>query len=180
MQIQDHYESDFPTVREWINEKNANAFTWSINDRDQANIEKYQLELKHLDYLVIFEAYQGHLCEYDPGHSRNTENLKIIEKNLFDDDDDDGDDLEDLIFTDFVSGYKVLIVKANLDLEDHSEIKNAIESILSLEDYPLLCDSICYCEACNQYMSSEDVEFHYTDNKTECEDCHEPEENEDD
>jgi hypothetical protein len=176
MKIQDHYKSDFPTLREWLTEKNENAFTWSIDDRDQANIEKYQLELEHLDYLVIFEAYQGHLCEYDSSNSLNTENLKIIENNLFDDDDDDDDD--DLIFTDFVSGYKILIVKAGLNLEDHSEINNAIESILSLEDYPVLCDSIYYCEACNQYMSSEDVEFHYTDNKTECEDCHEPEGNE--
>lgn len=179
MHIQDHFD-DFPTLREWLNDKKLNDFTWSIDDRDQANCDYYGIEMKHLDFKVAFEVYKGWASEYGSTHSRNRENLKIILNNLYDV--GGSDDLYDLIFCDSFRGYKVLLIDADINLEDDekSEIKDAVESILSLEDYPVLSDSINYCETCNQYINGEDIEFHYTDDKTECNDCYEPEDDEED
>lgn len=178
MHIQDHF-NDLPTLREWLNNKKLNDFTWSIDDRDQANCDHYGIEMNHLDFKVAFEVYRGWASEYDSTHSRNRENLKIIINELYG---EGNDDLYDLIFCESFGGYQALLIDAGINLEDesNSHIKDAIESILSLEDYPVLSDSIDYCETCDQYMSREDIEFHYTDNKTECDDCYEPIEEDDD
>lgn len=186
MHIQDHLNEDFPTLREFLNDNKLDRFCWSYTDQDAVNCDYYCIELKHLDFKVIFEVYEGWGAEYDSLHSLNRENLKIIELFLYDYDEDDDDEvreqerIEELIFTDHFKAYKVLLVSPTVDLsnDDNHKVKDAIESVLSLHDYGLLCDSIGYCEDCNQYLSNEDTEFFYTVNKAICEDCYEDDDEE--
>ena len=188
MHIQDHLNEDFHTLREFLKDHKLDVFCWSVKDQDSINCEDYSIELKHLDFKVIFEVYQGFYSEYDSSNSLNRENLKIIEKDLFDYDDEDEDEvkeqerIEDLIFIDRFKGYKLLLVSPQVDLDndDNYKIRDAIESVLSLHDYGLLCDSINYCELCNEFLSDEEKEFFHTDCKTICEDCYEDEDEDED